>query len=392
MHDTIHYITHSPKRIGEFHDHQKSAKIEVKQLLSVVSTRWLSFEAPIRRLLETWNALLLFYGGHALGEGTADKVSKEKALKIYNALNNPVTKASLYFLAHVLGITNSLNTDFQSSDTRIRRLVSSFITTYAILLQMFIRKRLILVAKSPFSIDLVPANYLELDDMKLGTNTECYLEERGSRIAEDSLKAFKVNCLRFCKQMRQRISWEDPILSDLKILDPCVALGSEEVFIICILVRFSTLLGSDATIVERKRESIDRQLQELRLSRADLGQDLVDQPSGFSKSILHLKNGIGEKKFADLSTFMLHLCCLPHTSTAAKRQFSFLSHMKTRLRNKLNTGTVSALMMTKQLVGKAASWTIPSDLLDKAIKWREAVCNKEDPCCAEPDSSHSDTE
>jgi hypothetical protein len=48
--------------------------------------------------------------------------------------------------------------------------------------------------------------------------------------------------------------------------------------------------------------------------------------------------------------------------------------------------------MTKQLVGKAASWTIPSNLLDKAIKWREAVFNKEDPHCAEPDSSHSDTE
>jgi hypothetical protein len=164
----------------------------VKQLLSVVYTRWLSFEAPIRRLLETWTALLLFYDGHALGKGTADKASKEKALKTYNALNNPVLKASLYFLAHVLGTTNSLNTDFLSNDTRIRRLVSSFITTDAIFLQMFIRKRLVLVEKSPFSIDLVPANYLELDYMKLGTNTECYPEEHGSRIAEDSLKAFEV--------------------------------------------------------------------------------------------------------------------------------------------------------------------------------------------------------
>jgi hypothetical protein len=192
--------------------------------------------------------------------------------------------------------------------------------------------------------------------------------------------------------MRQRISWKDPILSDLKVLDPRVALGSEEVSIIRILVRFSTLLGSDATIVERKRENIDRQLQELRLSRADLGQDLVDQPSAFWKNILHLKNGIGEKKFADLATFMLHLCCLPHSSAAAERQFSVLSHMKTRLRNKLKTGTVSAMMMTKQLVGKAASWTIPNDLLDRAIKWREAVCNKEHTRRAEPDSSDSDTE
>jgi hypothetical protein len=126
--------------------------------------------------------------------------------------------------------------------------------------------------------------------------------------------------------MRQRISWEDPISSNLKILDSCVALRSEEVFIIRILVHFSTLLGSDATIVERERECIDRQLQELKLSRADLGQDLVDQPSGFLKSIFHLKNSIGEKKFDDLSNFMLHLCCLPCTTTAAKGQFSFLSH------------------------------------------------------------------
>jgi hypothetical protein len=58
MHDTIHYITHSPKRIGEFGHHYRFAEIQAKQLLSVVSTRWLSFEASIRLPLEAWNALL----------------------------------------------------------------------------------------------------------------------------------------------------------------------------------------------------------------------------------------------------------------------------------------------------------------------------------------------
>jgi hypothetical protein len=84
-------------------------------------------------------------------------------------------KAYLYFLTHILGIINSLNTEFQSSDTGIHRLVSSFSTTYAMLLRMLIRKRVILVEKSPFSADLVPANYLELEDMKSGGKDQVLL-------------------------------------------------------------------------------------------------------------------------------------------------------------------------------------------------------------------------
>jgi hypothetical protein len=58
---------------------------------------------------------------HTLGKGTADNASKEKAIKIYKALNNPVMKAYLYFLAHILGIINSLNTEFQASALQTRQ-------------------------------------------------------------------------------------------------------------------------------------------------------------------------------------------------------------------------------------------------------------------------------
>ena len=87
------------------------------------------------------------------------------------------------------------------------------------------------------------------------------------------------------------------------------------------------------------------------------------------------KDAAGNELFPYLPKFFLTLCSLPHSSAGAERQFSILSVIKTKNRNKLNISTVSALMKTKQLVLRSSSGVhdrvIPSDLTRATKKWKQ---------------------
>lgn len=58
-------------------------------------------------------------------------------------------------------------------------------------------------------------------------------------------------------------------------------------------------------------------------------------PSEFWATLRKIKDAKGKEKYKDLCDFMLTLCGLPHSSAAAERQFSILSNIKTKLRNRL---------------------------------------------------------
>lgn len=81
----------------------------------------------------------------------------------------------------------------------------------------------------------------------------------------------------------------------------------------------------------------------------------------------------------EISKFMLTLCALPHSSASAERQFSILNNLKTKIRNRLQTETVSALMFAKQYVircsadaGSSNSWKIDDSLRLSFQKWKGA--------------------
>ena len=86
-----------------------------------------------------------------------------------------------------------------------------------------------------------------------------------------------------------------------------------------------------------------------------------------------MKNPDGTPKFFELSNFVLNLYALPHSSAGAERQFSQLTNIKTKLRNRLEVNTVYSLMYIKQMATCSAAsvdwWQIPPILLNNFSTW-----------------------
>lgn len=82
---------------------QDVAQTPKRRMLKLSQTRWLSRGAVVSRVLEQWDALLLFFQG----ESKIDKV--DGAAHIHKMMTTPGTKHMLLFLFHKV---DSINIEF----------------------------------------------------------------------------------------------------------------------------------------------------------------------------------------------------------------------------------------------------------------------------------------
>lgn len=70
-------------------------------------------------------------------------------------------------------------------------------------------------------------------------------------------------------------------------------------------------------------------------------------PVKFWIAVRDLKTEDSDPVFSHVSSFMLNLLCLPHSSATVERVFSAVNRMKTKLRNKLSSATISGMLHTE---------------------------------------------
>ena len=138
-----------------------------------------------------WSPLVTFFVKQSK-EASADKASKDKASKILAYMKEPTTKAYLYFLAFVPGKVNTLNVQFQSGDTMIHTLITSFRSTLKAIMRCFVKLE-ILNRSDAFELPLEPRNYKDVKDVLCGPNTEAYLNEEGA--SGKAVEQFRLTCL-----------------------------------------------------------------------------------------------------------------------------------------------------------------------------------------------------
>lgn len=61
-----------------------------------------------------------------------------------------------------------------------------------------------------------------------------------------------------------------------------------------------------------------------------------------------MKRGNGEMAYPCLRHFVFSLFCLPHSSATVERTFSAVNLNKTKIRNRLSTSTLEALLRSKE--------------------------------------------
>ena len=180
------------------------------------------------------------------------------------------------------------------------------------------------------------------------------------------------------KQVKKRVNHKDKTSKALEDLDPKVAVNGTIETNSPLSSRFSKLLGKSQSEIESTRDTLENQWLSLPDSKEEIilksgGEELVSSPSYFWKLLLDVKNPDGTPKFFELSNFMLNLCALPHSRGSAERQFSQLTNIKTKLRNRLEVKTVVSLMHVKLMVTRSAAsvdrWQIPPILHNNFSRW-----------------------
>lgn len=114
----IHFFSRSPKRVSELKEFQEYCSVAPHKILGICSTRWLSLEGVVLRIVEQWDSLKLYFiscvyevQGISAGVIAEDMTSQMKCYFL--------------FLTYFLPIANNLNKEFQAESSRLPYLYTS---------------------------------------------------------------------------------------------------------------------------------------------------------------------------------------------------------------------------------------------------------------------------
>ena len=119
----------SAKRVAVLKEFQDFSATPDHKILALGQTRWLSLHACVRRILEQWSALSLYFTSANFDDPThCNKLA-------LSALKNPFMKVLMMFVDYALGLLNDFNVLFQSKSPifyKLKTEILKLITTLAI--------------------------------------------------------------------------------------------------------------------------------------------------------------------------------------------------------------------------------------------------------------------
>ncbi|RXG52149.1 hypothetical protein Avbf_06507 [Armadillidium vulgare] len=204
----------------------QAMRVEDHQILGVGITRWLSFFPAVQRILEQWDALLLFFTDTWSGERTL------AAEQIYQTLSDPFMKLYYEFLEWILPKVTNMNEHFQSSRVIVTSLHEKMEETYREILNAYMSPEY--VAKTKIQ-DIQPnfeEKYLLLANVYFGVKVNIRLRNPNVMAKPDLIHCFKQRCrdylIHLCIGIRDRFPFGDKLLVSLQVLHPKKALSLKE--------------------------------------------------------------------------------------------------------------------------------------------------------------------
>lgn len=355
--DVYNFLKQSAKRKTVFSKFQELASVPIHQMLHPAQTRWLSFYPAVNRLLEQWDALLLFF------QDCNQKDKLESVDRILQNLTNPSIKLYYQFLNWVLPKFNALNAFFQSAKVVLTTAHIQICSVFKEFLASFLKSTYI-DGTDLTKIDPYCSTYL-LDTREMYLGTDFLLSEQemtrnslsnnidSRKQTSEEINEVKIRCRSFlqtaCKEMQKRYSFSDPILTNVHIFSPRNAIDSE------IRQRHQSLSFFANQLPRCKPDGVSLQIidDEWRsLPYAQLSNDILEEKEVdvfWSKlATFCYENEI--LLFQNVATFVCNILSLPHSNADCERIFSSVNNIKTKLRNKLVNNTLNGVLLAKEFV------------------------------------------
>ena len=344
--DVFYHFKHSSKRCEEFSIVVKDFDgIAPVRVLKHCSTRWLSLERAVNRLLQLWPALFAYF------DREGDKSDRDRVKRVSKAMSKVETKLYCQFVAFALKPLNAFNTAFQTSASKIGTLQHDIRNLLRGFLSNFIQPQ-ILAAVSNDDIHSFnyedTANQLCNDELGIGTAARLLLLENsdeleGTRREDDfffSIRHFYMECVR---KMIIKFPFTDCTVSDLGMLNPHNRHHVSTASVTRLLKRFYKQCSIDDmdTVLMELREY--KSLPESQLPEHKSLEDfwarmgVLPKPAG----------AIHEKRFGHLANFCKLLLVLPHSTADPERLFSVIGKVDTSQRSLLLASTVGDILSVK---------------------------------------------
>lgn len=339
LRDVYSYLQ-SSKRLCEYEEFQRFVNLKPHKILQPSQTRWLSLVNVVRRFLEQYNALKLFFQLESLNDN--------KAASILSELSNPTNKVYLEFLAYVLPLITDLNVEFQSEKPKIHLLYLRVSFLYRTILDNYIKSEVLDSEDFTKLQYRNPKNFMSIDNVYFGGKCTVLLIEMQNGCTKQELDSFKINCLNFyietAHQIYKRFPFNDNMINSLKSLN---FLEPKE------LKRERSISKTICAFpkVSDRVNIIDSEFRLLRNTELDFNCDVET----FWKKVSSLKKGDDSFMFPNLVEFIKYILCLPHSSAVVERVFSAINLNKTKVRNRLSAETLQGILYTKEILSDKKS-------------------------------------
>jgi hypothetical protein len=359
--DVYTYLNYSFKRQTEFNEFQKFLDIKPHKILQLSQTRWLSLHSVVQRLVEQYDALILYFTNAHL----SDRIIAAET--ILTRLRDPSIKMYLHFLNYVLPYFTKLNLEMQAENIKIDSLYDKIENTFRCIADSYLKRDYLEKTQTEDIQFRNPHNFVEIEQIYLGANVMSSIANNTHGLDEQGLLDFRKRCLEFyvesCRQIYERFKFREPepvTLKLLKIISPQEVINKKHNSIAPLASRFPNLITNE------QLNELDREWRQLRNFNftADFENLNVKE---FWLKCAKLKLGDNTVMFGTLCDFVFKMFTLPHSSATVERVFSQINLNKTKIRNRLNTETLNGIMLSKNLFKKSncTNFEVEKELLVK---------------------------
>uniref|UniRef100_A0A6V7JZC7 HAT C-terminal dimerisation domain-containing protein n=1 Tax=Bracon brevicornis TaxID=1563983 RepID=A0A6V7JZC7_9HYME len=328
--ETHSWFSMSTKRQIEYADLYRTLEGKTpKKIVKLSNTRWLVRLQAVDAILDQWDALQLHF---KMTESNNERCYV--ALQLHGMYSTPENKIYLQFLSSTLKSIIGLNRLFQSSSADPVKLFQDLNDAVYSILQMII---------VPSQLAKVPKYGLAKFDFKqFCMSTDCIhfgyeFNESISKINPQSAAEMKQRCKDFLvvlvSQIQKRIPENIDILERMTTFSPQSSSSQVKPDITAIASRFKHGLCTE----------IDSTIKEWNLvHRAEITNK--SSTESFWAEVNEITDAGGNKKFGNISKLVLGLLSLPFSNAAVERAFSIVNIIKDKLRNRMSTGMVEAIL------------------------------------------------
>lgn len=345
--ETYRWFSHSSKRqltYKTLFEALNDGKLPL-QIPRVCDTRWISLEPAVTRILAQWEELKMHFD-----LARSDEMCYTAEM-LYHMFNDPINKLYMLFLRPILQDIQRTSKAFQSENIDPTKLLADL----SRLIMMTSRKVILPTTR----IDPLTSDIKNYTDPRAYLGYEFEKSCSALKLTQDKERQLRDRCIacvvKLCEELRNRLPDNFHILKKMALfsVEECLKVIKEPI------TDIAEALGYSPEQIDK----IDSQWRNLTVVRWS-----ETTTENFWSEVSKYKDATGTNCFQDVCEMALNILSLPHSNAEVERLFSQINIVKNKLRNRLHTKSVSAVITVRSGLRRVGKCCYSYELQEEVVK------------------------